>query len=38
MLGSGEVRGCVTLMVTSEVTSDVREWGGERLCDFDGDF
>ena len=32
------MRGCATLMGTSEVTSETEEWGGERLCDFDGDF
>ena len=28
MLGSGEVRGCATLMVTSEVTSEAKGWRG----------
>ena len=32
------MRGCATLMVASEVTSESREWGGERLCNFDGGF
>ena len=30
------MRGCATLMGASEVTSQTKEWGGERLCDFDG--
>ena len=33
-----EVRGCATLMVASEVTSEAMGYGGERLCDFDGCF
>ena len=32
------MRGCATLMGASEVTSEAKEWGGERLCDFDGGF
>ena len=31
-------RGCATLMGASEVTSETKGWGGERLCDFDGGF
>ena len=27
------MRGCVTLMGASEVTSETKGWGGERLCD-----
>ena len=30
------MRVCATLMGASEVTSETGEWGGERLCDFDG--
>ena len=33
-----EVRSYATLMGTSEVTSQPKGWGGEKLCDFDGDF
>ena len=32
------VRGCATLMVASEFTSETKGWGGERLSDFDGGF
>ena len=32
------MRGCATLMGASEVTSEAKGWGGERLCDFDGGF
>ena len=28
----------MALMRASEVTSETREWGGERLCDFNGGF
>ena len=36
--GHGRVRGCATLMVVSEITSESRGWGCDRLCDFDGGF
>ena len=32
------MRSCATLMGTSEVTSETKKWGGEKLCDFDGGF
>ena len=32
------MRGCATLMGTSEVTSHIQGSRGERLCDFDGNF
>ena len=34
----GKVRARATLMGASEVTSQIWRSGGERLCDFDGDF
>ena len=32
------MRGCATLMVASEVTSETKGSGGEKLCDVDGGF
>ena len=32
------MRGCATLMWASEVVSEAKGQGGERLCDFDGGF
>ena len=29
---------CATLMGASEVTTETKGWGGERLSDFDGGF
>ena len=32
------MRGCATLMGASEVTSEARQCGGKRMCDFECSF